>query len=295
MEDLFIGVDGGGTKTEAIIQTKTGQIIGYGQAGPGNIKTSPAESFNSMQNAVVNALSAAGIKNQNAYRLHAGLGMAGTEVPEARSAFLAIPHSFHTMVLGSDALVACLGVHGGRDGSIIIIGTGVIGFQMNNGKTNRISGYGFPHSDEGGGAWMGLELLRATFQAYDGIRAWSPILEQNFSRFNHDITMLTSFANAAVAKPNVLGQFAPLVIEYFKRGDVFAKTLIEQAVQIINQLWESLIHMGNIDLPCCLLGGIASFLKPYLSESLKSHLKPREMDAPHGAILMLKKQMGLLL
>lgn len=293
MEDLFIGVDGGGTKTEAIIQNEAGEIIGAGQAGPGNVKTSPQGSFQAVQESIQLALQKAGITDSRYYRLHVGLGMAGTEVPEAKHAFLQIPHPFHTMVLNSDAYAACLGVHGGEDGAIIIIGTGVIGFQIEEGKTSRAGGYGFPHSDEGGGSWLGLELLRATFKAYDGRHDWTPLLERTFAHFNKEISKMTSFANSSAAKPSHFAEFAPFVIEALEEKDPFATNLVKQAAEEIDHIWDALTHKAKGSLNCGLLGGIAPFIQSHLSHRLRTHLVGRKMNAPQGAILMLKQKMGL--
>lgn len=291
MQNLFVGVDGGGTKTKAVIQNDRGELIGVGQAGPGNIQTSAQGSFHSVKTAINEALHNAGIHDPQNYRLHVGLGMAGTEVPGAKAAFLQIPHSFHTLILNSDAYVACLGVHGGEDGAIIIIGTGVIGFQIEQDKITRVSGYGFPHSDIGGGAWLGLELLRATFQAYDGVGDWNPLCERVFNHFDRNISKMTSFANAA--KPANFGEFAPFVIEALEHKEPFAIQLFEKAAWEINQLWNALVRKSTKSLPCCLLGGIAPFFMPYLSHQLRSHIIKRKMDAPTGAILMLKQHMGI--
>jgi glucosamine kinase len=37
---------------------------------------------------------------------------------------MARPHPFHSVVYVNDATIACIGAHGGRDGGIVIIGTG---------------------------------------------------------------------------------------------------------------------------------------------------------------------------
>lgn len=42
-------------------------------------------------------------------------------------------------------------------------------------------------------------------------------------------------------------------------------------------------------LPCCLFGGIAPFIEPWLSEELRSRLVPRQKDASTGALLMIRQ------
>ena len=178
MQDLFIGVDGGGTKTRATLQDDMGNILGRGEGGPGNIKTSVMGSWQSVRAAINNALSNANIPDIARYQIHVGLGMAGsTEVPASRASFLNVPHPYHTLILDSDASIACTGAHGGMDGAIILAGTGVMGFQIEMGIESRVGGYGFPHSDEGGGAWLGMELTRN----FSSLR-WTPTLDTAFTQ-----------------------------------------------------------------------------------------------------------------
>ncbi len=291
MQDLFVGVDGGGTRTKAILQDEKGATLGSGQAGPGNIKTSVMGSWQSVRFAINDALHKANIHDLKNYRLHVGLGMAGsTEVPAARTAFLNVPHPYHTLLLNTDAYVACLGVHGGNDGAIIIIGTGVIGYQIEKGLTRRVSGYGFPHSDEGGGAWLGMELARATFQAYDGRQAWTPLLKRVFERFQKEIYQFSTFANQA--KPADFGDLAPMLIEALNDNDPFATRQIKLAATEIDSVWDAMKSKTTQPLPCCLLGGLAPFIQPHVSHRLRAQLVPRKFDATVGAVMMLKKHMS---
>ncbi len=43
----------------------------------------------------------------------------------------------------TDAHAACIGAHNGADGAIIIIGTGVVGYQTQNGEGVQVGGWGF--------------------------------------------------------------------------------------------------------------------------------------------------------
>jgi glucosamine kinase len=67
-----------------------------------------------------------------------------------------------------DAVIACIGAHGGRDGGIVIIGTGSAGLALVEGRVVKVGGYGFPISDEASGADLGLQALRMALRAHDG-------------------------------------------------------------------------------------------------------------------------------
>lgn len=291
MENLFIGVDGGGTKTEAVIQNAAGQTLGIGVGGPGNIRTSVPETWNSVRTAIDAAAASANI-NLKDYEVHVGMGMAGTELSTAARDFLNTPHSFKTLVLDSDAHAACLGVHAGKDGAIIIVGTGVIGYLINHNQTYRTGGYGFPHSDEGGGAWLGLELFRHTFKAIDQRILWTPMLKHLFAQFNDDAQAFYDYANTS--KPSDYAKFAPMVFQ-FTDQDPLAKKLLITAAFEVDQIFAGLWQQSKVqDFPLALLGGIAPFIAPFTSKELQKNIVARKFDAPIGAIMLVKQYLGLI-
>ena len=102
------------------------------------------------------------------HRFYCGAGLAGTEVTSACDQFLNAPHPFARLILKSDGYTSCLGAHGGRDGALIAIGTGTVAFQIEGDKEYKVGGWGFPHGDEGSGAWLGLEAVRLTLHWLDG-------------------------------------------------------------------------------------------------------------------------------
>lgn len=291
VQDIFIGADGGGTKTKVLIEDAAGRELGVAKTGPGNIRSSVAGAWSNINEGIQEALKQASIDLRDPnYRFHVGLGLAGTEVKEAREAFLKMPHPYHSLVLDSDAYVACLGVHGGEDGAIIIVGTGVVALQIEGNKRVAVGGWGFPHGDEGGGAWFGMEATRLTCKAIDGRIPFSPLLKAIYERFHEDASQLVSWA--VNARPGDFGTLAPMVMQFLDQQDENAKALVVRAGEEINLVAAALARQRmNSEAPVRvgLLGGIAPFVKPYLPERLKAVIVPRKFDAPKGAILMIRK------
>jgi glucosamine kinase len=177
---------------------------------------------------------------------------------------------------------------GGRDGALIAIGTGTVAFQIEGDKESKAGGWGFPHGDEGSGAWLGLEAVRLTLHWLDGHSEPSPLLESVYAHFDNDLMRLVIWANQA--NPTQFAQIAPLVIEHVKRETPLALTLIQRAAGEIDRLGAALAAQSvNKSLPCCLLGGLAQFLEPWLGDSLRSRLVPCESDSVSGALLMIRK------
>jgi glucosamine kinase len=289
-KNIYIGVDGGGTKCKVMVEDEQGHLLGQGKGGAANIRLSVDTSWDSIFDGLNQALKEAKISlHDKSYAFHIGLGLAGTEIPSDVKAFLNHSHPFDSLMLRSDAYTACLGAHGGRDGDIIIIGTGSIGYHIEKGGHFQVSGWGFPHSDEGSGAWVGLKAIRITLHWLDGRREESPLLKAIFQKFNNDLTKLVTFANAS--KSTQFAEMAPLVVECANQKDPVALDLMQKAANQIDIINQTLVKRSqNKTLPLSLFGGLAPSVEPFLNESTKSRLVTRKYDATKGAILMIPRK-----
>jgi glucosamine kinase len=295
MKDIFIGIDGGASSCRARVEDADGNLLGLGTSGPANIQLSVEKSWRSILEAINIALNAANLSLENKnLKFHLGLGLAGCEVVDACNEFMATaPKYFSEVCLRPDSYAACIGAHAGKDGAIIIIGTGSVGLQIQNGESIQVGGWGLPHSDEGSGAWLGIEGVRLTFQWLD-CRLQVPtadakLLELIFQHFDNNLTKLVTWATAA--NSSEFAKLAPLVIKQAEQADPIAIDLMQRAAAEIDKIDMALERQikGKVHLPCALFGGIAPFIKPLLGERLKTKLVPVRYDAAIGAILMINK------
>ncbi len=289
MKDIYIGVDGGATKCKTVIEDANDNVLSHGIGGPANIRMSVKDSWQNILASINEALKDTDIKlNDDDYRFHIGMGLAGTELDSAVDEFLTQPHPFTTIRLESDAYTACLGAHGGKDGGMIIIGTGCVGMAVQHGKKFQVGGWGFPYGDEGSGAWFGLEATRLTFQAYDGRVTKSPLLEAVMQKFNNDPIRLLNWANTS--QSTQYAQLAPLVFEHAKNDDPWSLTLIKEGARNIDNIFHALEKARNNPepIPFSLFGGVTGPITPWLCEELQKRLEPVKYDATKGAIFMIK-------
>jgi len=290
--DIFIGVDGGASSSRVRVEDATGHLLGCAKGGPTTIKFSTEKAWETIITAINVALADTKISlTDHHYHFHIGCGLTGCELPEPCAKFLReAPAYFKTTCLKSDAYTACLGAHAGQDGAIIIIGTGIVSVQIQNNKVMQISGWGFPHSDEGSGAWIGMEAVRLTLQWLDHrLDNGSELLEMIYQKFDCDLTKLVVWANAA--NSTKFAEITPLVIQQLQYQDPLALQLIQRAAVEIDRIGMALAKctLGDKLLPCCLCGGLPPFVEPYLSESLKSRIVSCKHDAASGAIFMVKE------
>lgn len=289
-QNIFIGVDGGATKCKVRIEDEDGELIGQAVSGPANICLSVDKTWESIYHAIEEALKPAGmhVEDRN-LQFHMGLGLAGCEVVEAITEFLNRPHPFATIELTSDSHAACLGAHQGKEGAILIVGTGVVGYQIQGGKGTRVGGWGFPHDDEGSGAWLGLEAVRLTFQWLDGRAEKSPLAEDVFNYFNNEVERMSAWTSRA--NSSEYARLAPFVINHSQQEEIAAVRLMKKAAHAVDRVGFAMLKLQQDHrLPCCLFGGIAPFIEPWLDEELRACLAVRKGDANAGAILMVREQ-----
>jgi glucosamine kinase len=159
---------------------------------------------------------------------------------------------------------------------------------LENHQGFRVSGWGFPHGDEGGAAWLGMEAIRLTLKYVDGRIPSTPLLTKIFQHFAQDSSALVTWANQATAKE--FGEISPLVVHHADT-DSHAHALLAQAaaeIDLIAQVLQSKSQKKS--LPIGLLGGLAPFIAPHLSAKVRACLVPAQHDAARGAIFMVKQQ-----
>jgi glucosamine kinase len=276
---LLLGVDGGGTRCRARLSTLSGTTLAEAVAGPANIRFGIDKGFAAVFQAAAQCLTQAGLSAGDSARIVACLGLAGASEPSYRAAAQRYRHPYRDLVVTTDAQAACVGAHGGRDGAVIVVGTGSIGWAERDGLQFRIGGWGLAVSDEGSGAWLGREALRRVLWAHDGRIPWTGLLTALFQRFHSDPHAIVRWA--ANAAPGDLGSLAPAILEHGAVSDPAATELMRLAAGHVDALAARLVAIGADRLS--LVGGLAGPIEPWLSDTTKCHLVQPQGDALDGA------------
>jgi glucosamine kinase len=290
---FFVGVDGGASKCTVRIEDEAGRLLGRTTGGPASIRLSVEEAWEAIYAAIAMILGPLGMRiDDGRYHWHVGMGLAGSELPDACHAFQQKRHPFETLIVTSDAHIACLGAHAGNDGAIMIVGTGAVGFQVAQGQTTKVGGWGFPHDDEGSGAWLGLEAVRLTFRWLDGRGPASHLTDAVYAHFGHDIPRLVTWANRA--NSTAFAGLTPLIVQQAKMGDAMARGLLERAASAMGKIHAALLAKQptspeGIALPCALVGGMSRFLVPYMEPGLHARLSSCQLTPDAGAALLVRQ------
>lgn len=227
-QPLFLGVDGGGSKTLAVLVDAHGVERGRGLAGGSNYHTigvTPA----------IAAIEAATWAAREAVRCEsplraAWIGLAG--VDRADDALLLAPRLGSLageLRLSNDAELALSGIAHGA-GVALIAGTGSIAVgRAAEGKTIRAGGWGHLLGDEGSGYDIGLRALHAAARAADGRGQPTILLERILTTWGLH-TPEDLFTSAYVDQDKArIARLAILVIAGAHEGDELSQAIIRDA------------------------------------------------------------------
>ena len=282
---LFVGVDGGGTGCRARIEDAEGRVLGSGIAGPAALRLGIDRSLAEVVKACRAATDEAKLGPDALAAMHAGVGLAGIGRRGALEQLVQKPHPFLSVSYAHDATVACIGAHGARDGGIVIVGTGSVGFAVVEGREIRVGGYGFPISDEGSGADLGLQAIRLALRAYDERAVGASLTRDVMLRFHNDPFEAVAWMDDATATD--YATFAPLVMRHADAGDPIARRIVRDAAEQIDELVRRLSECGASRV--ALLGGLASPMQPWLAPDVQRRLVPVEGDAVDGALRLARR------
>jgi glucosamine kinase len=290
---LFLGIDGGGSKTRCIIGDET-QLLGTGTSSGSNLlRVGEACTRDSFSAAIHECCVQAGVSPQSISRTCAGVaGAAQAEVREALERLLGEIVGGEIEVVGDmeTALEAAFGV---GPGVIVIAGTGSIAYGRNRqGETVRAGGWGRMISDEGSGHWIGVEAIGYALRAH--ARGGHSLLLRGLMAALDSKTVddLIVRANASPA-PDFASLF-PVILEAAKNGDPNARAVLRRAGGELARLAEVAIERlfrNEQEVEVAALGGVFTssaevqheFTKQLNAISPKARVVMKTVDPALGA------------
>jgi N-acetylglucosamine kinase-like BadF-type ATPase len=233
-----VGVDGGGSKTHAVVLDADFAVLGEGLAGASNpLRVGIANAAAAIREAIDRACEAAQLRRTDLLAAEIGLAGARRQELSARMREALAGLGIGDIVVVGDADIALYGVTEGEPSLIAIAGTGSICCGVNaRGREFCAGGWGPIAGDEGGGSWIARRGLRAIAHAADG---------------RGPTTALTAAACAYfhVSDPNDLSTaiYAPTITNERLAG--FAKYVI-QAAKAKDRVANEILNEGGRELGC---------------------------------------------
>ncbi len=231
--NLYLGADGGGTKTHIVLINEDKNLVGEGFAGASN----PLRV--GLETAVSNIIQAINLTCDKA-QISRGdivsvvLGLAGVRREDwqrrVRERFVGLMSIRRTNVV-TDAEIALYGTTLGKAGIVLIAGTGSICYGKNEaGKIAIAGGWGPIAGDEGGGIGIARRALQAIAKATDG-RGKPTILSEAGMEYFRSATpedLLVAIYSPQIDTARIAG-FARYVVEAAQDGDEIAVEILKEA------------------------------------------------------------------
>lgn len=232
---FFLGIDGGGTKTECVIGDER-RILARSIAATIKIKKIGKDAAQKTLTALIlQACTNARISARDLTRTC--IGISGASIPEVREwseNALTELVSGDVMVVG-DVIVAHHAAFHSGPGVLVIAGTGsnAVGFNEQR-ESARAGGWGPVISDEGSGFWIGRRAASEAMRAHDAGRS-SSLLNALLSEWKLESREdFVSLANAS--PPPDFSSLFPAVQRCAAAGDALAEEVLSAAATELAQL-----------------------------------------------------------
>lgn len=293
----YLGIDGGGSGTRALLVAEDGTICGRAEAGPSNLNAVDAATVAASLRAVV----AACLSGSGSPPVVTCLGLAGAESADVRTRIAAMLGESlpGRQVIISDAAIALEGAFAGSGGMFLIAGTGsVCQGRSEDGALVRCGGWGHLVDDAGSGSWIGRRALATALRQFDGravrTELQSAVLDAlGISDAEHIVARLYH----PLLSPAELAALAPLVCELAASGDPAAQAIVESAAEELAALVDGVAKQLPSGVHRLCFGGGLLQHQPMLRGALEPRLHAYSIVRPRitplgGAVLRAIREDG---
>lgn len=298
---FYLGVDGGGTKTNVALMNEVGDITAEGESGPSNpLRVGVETAVSNIAKAIDSACDSSGISRGDI--VSATLGLAGVrrrDIRErVRDSFVDRYRIKKTYVT-TDADIALYGTTLGKAGLVVIAGTGSICIGINDrGEKVIAGGWGPVAGDEGGGRGIAGEALHRVAKASDGRGELTKLSERAAEYFRaSNVENLIGAIYAPNMDNSRIAGFARLVVETAEDGDKVALEILTDAGLELGNAAVAVIKKLSLEDREVPIGCVGSVFKAgrLLTDPMKSvisavapkaRLAEPHMPPAHAAALM---------
>ncbi len=295
-EEFVIGIDGGGTRTRAVLADLKGRVIKKAEAGPSSPRNLGAREASRN---IYEAISSVIPEEKNVGKIIIGLA-AVSEQPDLKKEVLSFLQENgmskflldRTRVI-SDQLVAFRAGTNSKEGVVLIAGTGAVARGWKGEKEVKVNGWGYL-ADEGSAYWVGRLALEAIFKDIDGRGKDTKITEIAFDEIG--VKSRKILLDEIYNSPPTLfvPRFSVFCDEAASEGDETAILILQRAgeelalsaLTVIREL-----NLGKEKFPLVLVGGmfksqvVLQKTKEVIEKNVKGveFLEPKE-EVVEGAI-----------
>ncbi len=291
----YLGIDGGGTKTEFLLSDSEGKTVCRAILDGCNPNTVGIERAKRIiEDGIIQVCKDVPLSSIVVYAGIAGCA-SGSYADEIKTMLEKM--SFAACNVGSDNNNIVAAGLGDNEGITMILGTGICAYVVKKEKTKRIAGWGYLFDNGGSAFHIGRDAINAYFSAQDGTGEKTSLVE--------NINKTHSYSNSDFLKylynggNKLVSSYAMCVFEEAEKGDRVSLAILKKnAAEIARLIRAALSHFSNCEtkIPVILGGGLTNhkLLMTYLCEALgndteKCDIQILSVPPVEGAIELAKE------
>jgi N-acetylglucosamine kinase-like BadF-type ATPase len=276
--NTYLGVDGGGSKTEFMLIDQSGVILARHQDGPAYYLEIGIDALRAMLTRGIQAT----LEQASLPAARLTYGFVGLPAYGEDSLLLAELDAVASPTIsggsyrcGNDMVCGWAGALACQDGINMVAGTGSIAYGEFDGRSARGGGWGEVFGDEGSAYWIAREGLTLFSRMSDGRTPRGPLYDLVGEHFGleHDLDLCAAVNGGARGLRSEFAQLARIVGDAALRGDVAARELFtrgaDELAAIIDATRKRLDVPDSFVVPVSYSGGMFTLtelvLKPLQS------------------------------
>ncbi len=272
---FYLGVDGGGSKTTAVVFNEKGEFIckacgesiNYYSVGIENARKAMSDIIESMpQKSFDCAVIGMSALNERA-------------TDEETEKFCGGIINSKKIIMDSDLYVALEAMDENGECAVVISGTGSMALHRNaDGAIRHAGGWGYILGDEGSGYSIGLSGIKAAIRSYENCGEKSALIDECLRYFSTEniYDLIDLYYDKTVSR-KITAAFAKNVISLAEKGDKTARLIVETEAKLLSETVISLLDGSNKDIPIGLWGGIFQHNK-YFCDIFTDYLRKSNLQ-----------------
>ena len=251
----LVGIDGGGSHTEAVLCTTDGRIINRTEAGPASGSGTPLEQSEHYLRKLLDEL----LMNTRGDCILDCVfaGISGCGVERDRLIFTQMIQNILqnkvSVYVDSDTLNPVYAA--GKKDQVIsaICGTGSVAVAVTETQRIRVDGHGYMLGDDAGGFCIGRNVLHAILRHEDGRGPSTQMAEMFYKQNGRTVVEMDSELTDGGKK--AIASYAPLAFQAMETGDEVAAEILTRAADSMAEIIDTAARWISISPIPVILGG----------------------------------------
>jgi len=282
----FLGIDGGGSKTDFELSDILGKTICFYSSDCSN----PFD---------IGMDKAKGILREGIFKVLGNIapcdtvlfaGLAGGTTGNNKEIFHKFfsDFGFRALENGSDNENIISAGLGKTDGITLVMGTGICAYTVKKGIFTRVAGWGYLLDDGGSGFNIGRDAVASACRAYDGSGEKTILSQLIIDMTGSDLPSLIHTIYEKGKK--YIASFAPIVFKAAEADDVIAKGIIEKNMKAAAHILNTAASNFSGNVKVVLAGGLTKYpmtkeyLMPYITDSDRLSISILDVEPVKGAV-----------